>query len=1721
MKTKTGFRKFLSLVLCCAMLLSFNVPAFAEGEECSHASYVDGACASCGAVCSHEGFITETPSTCTTAGSKVIACTVCGVNSTEELPLAKHSFVDGVCNAENCGFVCTHASYVDGVCSVCGVDEPAPECSHNWAEGVCTLCSTACTHEGFVTETPSTCTTAGSKVIACTVCGLNSSEELPLAKHNFVEGVCSAENCGFVCTHTSYVEGLCADCGAAQPAVAADCTLNTGCTLGADHSGSCKNDAGAYLVSTKAQFDAAYGEAGAGSTIMLTADIDYTGTASLTIDKAITIDLNGKTLTTHGTYGGLLLKNNCSLISSAAERGTLAHQATVAAIKAWNVTEISNVDITVAFVAEDKIIGGIVIQSDAGACVGSISNVSISGPGLTNGIETYGNCGNSSGSVIGSMGGVSIDARGTGMIISAPVGTVSGCSIHGDSVGIEFYIKGTYSAKMNLSGSTVSGASAMKIHDEYSSGDIQNVGALQLTESGNTINGAVTVDIARAENGVFTVENGTLAAGLEAGTAAKIGNTYYSDLGKAAEAANAGDTITLLKDTDESLTLPLGVLLDTNDKKADNIVTVPVVAKIGESVFASLQEAVAAVTGDCTIELLADAQISDTLKLGFNAAADKANVTINGNGHSITATGDTWDTSKWFADITWHVTINDLTFDSNEKGSRGVQFYTSDSSLNNVTFKNFNGQIWSGYTDMVVQINASDVSFSGVSLVNCRLGHVILDIGSNTGRTETDLAVSGELPGATVILNNPAAELTASEGSLTVVKGTDGSITDHVMVYDNGSYKMIIPVAKVGEKYYDSLQAALDDCELAAEENIVIDLVGDATLDITAWETLAIGADNTKTITINGNGNKLTFNQLNTDWNHVATKNNAKLILNDMTIANSGCNDGPWNRYDINFACPVELNDVTSERAMAFKSDAALNGVTVNESGNVYAVWVQSNGQTVSIDDLTVNCPNGRGIKIDEEYVSSPGKVDLDISSSSFTTANKAAILVKSAAGADIAVDNVNIDNVAADSTNAVWVDEDGSGSYGAVEVKGANKAQENAAAMKVEVYSGDVLQGYHKKLDAAVKAAQDGYTVVLLESISVTDSVVIDKDITLDLNGKTLSAESTLSSKPVIRVLGNVTVTNGTVDGTSGINSYAVIVGNTDTAGTVNIADGTFKGITSAISITNGTANISGGTFSTGHDNEGTDYGAHYLLNCMDDAYKAGKAVYNITGGTFVGFDPADNASEGSGTSFVAEDYATEKSGDNYIVKPVVRVTYENKTLVTGNAQPEYTYTSNAVAEQIIEDGYEVIVTTSAITLEENKTEYDITGSVVIKKDGSQVSDFITAVVPAKLTVSGAAAKINDTYYATLAEAQAAAEDGDKITVLKLSDEEKAIVIDGSDIGYVELALPADASGISLTVKNEAVVKISPTDLAKLSGGMKLEFGAAQVGNNVLGMEDGVLKSNAAGDLTATPSTVANGEKAMVGVNEHAIYFENSNAASAVSVPVSAEGDVTVPAGSEVEFANGAKVEVDNEAVISGGTLKLVPNEVKTNGYGMVVITEGTGTAEKSTGILVPVNTKNNKCYEVSIKLNADGKLEVSSEAPEELISDEGADGKKYLTIGPEKKSFYKYGIATLKFEANGFLDCLDKVLVDGKEINSDNYTLKRGSTIITLKNSYLKNLALGNHTLTLEYKDGESISATISVVSTPITGDSGIAPFACIMALSSIAMLALLIVLKKKSRA
>lgn len=318
-------------------------------------------------------------------------------------------------------------------------------------------------------------------------------------------------------------------------------------------------------------------------------------------------------------------------------------------------------------------------------------------------------------------------------------------------------------------------------------------------------------------------------------------------------------------------------------------------------------------------------------------------------------------------------------------------------------------------------------------------------------------------------------------------------------------------------------------------ENINVVLAEDATVDVTAWETLAFGGDKTKSITIEGNDKKLTFNQKNSDWNNIVT-NGAKLIIKNATLTSTGYNDGPWNRHDLNFACDVELDNVFSDKAIALKAGGKLNKVTINDknTSDTYALWIQPNGQTVTLTGCTIDmleCTDGRGIKIDEQYVSAPEKVILNVSNTVFKTEEKSAILVKSKAGAEINVSEIDITAVAADDEFAVWVDEASKAYADLVVVNGAKVIVEGTTVIDDAVTTENVNDVLANGGDIffdddfnAVDSSTNGYGSTGLSQMN--GGVIDGNGNTLSVSGATGTWDSAISTNG--GTIKNLTIDSG-----------------------------------------------------------------------------------------------------------------------------------------------------------------------------------------------------------------------------------------------------------------------------------------------------------------------------------------------------------------------------------------------------------------------------------------------------------------------------------------------------------------------------------------------------------------------------------------------------------------
>ncbi len=176
--------------------------------------------------------------------------------------------------------------------------------------------------------------------------------------------------------------------------------------------------------------------------------------------------------------------------------------------------------------------------------------------------------------------------------------------------------------------------------------------------------------------------------------------------------------------------------------------------------------------------------------------------------------------------------------------------------------------------------------------------------------------------------------------------------------------------------------------------------------------------------------------------------------------------------------------------------------------------------------------------------------------------------------------------------------------------------------------------------------ALQLGGNVTLTEDVVLDNSVVLTNDLTLNLNGFTLTAGKSYVAGLTGADISALVVDGGanvTIEGEGTVNGKTYGVYAKD--GTLTIKSGNYTAETSAVQVYAATVNIEGGVFSA------TVTDKRYTINCIDANYRDNSAVVNVYGGKFYQFNPGDNAAEGANTNFLVDGYTTKVEGDYYVV--------------------------------------------------------------------------------------------------------------------------------------------------------------------------------------------------------------------------------------------------------------------------------------------------------------------------------------------------------------------------------------------------------------------------------------------------------------------------------------
>lgn len=267
---------------------------------------------------------------------------------------------------------------------------------------------------------------------------------------------------------------------------------------------------------------------------------------------------------------------------------------------------------------------------------------------------------------------------------------------------------------------------------------------------------------------------------------------------------------------------------------------------------------------------------------------------------------------------------------------------------------------------------------------------------------------------------------------------------------------------------------------------------------------------------------------------------------------------------------------------------------------------------------------------------------------------------------------------------------------------------------------------------DYVANALSSGQVVTLTEDYSLPEgsegvAVPSGKTSVLNLNGKRFVNESgTINNKSALIVRGKLTINGeGEVycEGGTGNNSAIMVDDNGEliiNGGTYNVATDKSGKCNSTIYAISATCKIeiNGGVFM----NEEGSNGHAFVLNQHDEI--TGNC-FSVKGGTFIGFNPADNSSDGAHTNYVADGYRSVKISDSpetWKVEAIPAVTTQeglNDKITNGTAGSQVTINLAKDATFTLNNG---------IANEAEKSR-----NVIFLGDGTQTMDVITGAINAE----------------------------------------------------------------------------------------------------------------------------------------------------------------------------------------------------------------------------------------------------------------------------------------------------------------------------------------------------------------------------------------------------
>ena len=1003
-----------------------------------------------------------------------------------------------------------------------------------------------------------------------------------------------------------------------------------------------------------ATLEAAYAAAKNGNTITLLRDCE-SGRINLE-DKSVTVNLNGKVLTSTAAYGVMFCAKNGHTITV---KGTTAGSKLVGTLMVTAETDghivinggtyesnqycpiyingavstdsstltVKNATIT-ALPGDSNQDNGVAVYL-AGYSTSAFTKTTITAP--VTGLEiragklTLTDC-----TVIGGSGEVVTNANGNGTTVTNAAVAISQ---HTTKKDIDVTITGgTYTATAAVYQTNVQGTGSENVKVSIKSGTFKGAVSAETNNtvavSGGTFSSAVKEEY--CATGYIPKDNGDGTYGVKEGVyVAKVDNVKYETLQAAIDAAKGGSTVRLLANVTltETAVFPAGKTVHLN------LVGHSITAT-GTALRINGTTDIQSTGGVGTIESTGNVAVA----VGDNASLTVYSGTLKGREGAVitgTSTGAKIEIRK---NATLIATDNAVIAGNGSKrdGKPNTILVRGGTFIGGIVTEGYIAcGIYAPWNDNVTVSGGTFNITNGAGIV-ARAGTVTVTGGtfSCTGTAEGYVGDSkNKVPCAALVFdrvaNYPAltdsSQILVSGGSFSTDPAANGAkLADGYVATPNadGVYKVAKanPVAAIGDVKYDTLQAAITAAQ-DTKDGATITLL----TDINTSSYYEVKGENP--VTIDLAGHNITGSGISGLF-YVTAKGDLTIKGEGTVTAveDNGAAMVVWVRSPI---AKVTLEGGTYTQQISNTADPHFDLIYV-ERGNVYVKGGTYKGAT---PDWTLNCK-------DEYYQSKEANIEVT-------------------GGTFVGFDPAN-NKAEGENTNFVPA--------GYVSTKGADG---NFVVTEVKV--AEVNGVAYATLSEAIAAAKDGDIVTLLRDINTPEiSYMISKSLTIDLNGMTVTGSGYDAVFQIDNADAKVVIKNGKVvaveqSGSAGKYTMAIWASKAGCEVTLEGLDVSQK-ITHTddpqmdmIYASGGTITINSGNFVSGTP--------AWTLNCNDTSYKNGTANIIVKGGTFVGFDPANNKAEGKGTNFVAAGYVSRMDEDgSYTVVPEDAKITVNKSLTLGN---------------------------------------------------------------------------------------------------------------------------------------------------------------------------------------------------------------------------------------------------------------------------------------------------------------------------------------------------------------------------------------------------------------------------------------------------------------------